>query len=343
MRGFNFGGRIALSVCVLTFVAVSLPVISQAALAPKPKPPAATTGGALHVLGTSALLTASINPNGHETTYYFQYGLSTAYTSQTVPGNAGSSLLPVKVGQPITKLLAGSVYHYRVVATSSQGTKFGRDRVFGAKIQKLKFVIPKPVSDIFGSPVIFNGSLSGLGEANHRIALQASPYPFLEPFANIGIPGLTDGLGRFSFRIANLTGNTQLRVVTLDALPIYSPVVTLNVAVRVSFSVRSSGRAGLVRLYGTVTPAVKGAKVYFQVLQPVRPGKNEESTRYVSQFVTPVKRGSQKFSRFSMVVKVRKGGRYRAFVKVRIGPVVSGFSTRTIVLHAAPGATRGKK
>jgi hypothetical protein len=206
-----------------------------------------------------------------------------------------------------------------------------------AASQKLKFVIPKPASDVFGSPVILSGSLSGIGEANHRITLQASLFPFLEPFASIGAPGITDGLGRFSFRIANLTTNTQLRVVTLDALPIYSPVLILDVAVRVSFSMHSSGRAGFVRLYGTVTPAVNGATVYFQVLQLVKPGTSEESRRYVSQFLTPVKPASQKFSRFSTVVKVRRGGRYRALVKVLPGPVVSGVSAGTIVLHAALG------
>jgi hypothetical protein len=342
MRGFNFGRRIALSVSMLALLDLSLPFDSQAALAPKPKPPAARTGAALHVLGTSAQLRATINPNGHETSYYFQYGLTTAYTSQTTPANVGGGVLPVKVGQAITKLVPGATYHFRVVAISSVGTGVGRDRVFGAKSQKLKFVIPKPAADVYGSPIIFSGSLSGLGAASHGITLQASPFPFVEPFANIGTAGITDGLGRFSFRIANLIANTQLRLVTLDPLPIYSPIVTLNVAVRVTFSVRSSGTAGLVRLYGTVTPAVKGAKVAFQLLQAVRPGKKEQTSRYVSKFVTPVKHGSQKSSRFSMIVKISKSGRYRAFVKVRPGPVVSGFSTRTIVLHAAPTRRRKK-
>jgi len=202
-----------------------------------------------------------------------------------------------------------------------------------AASQELKFVVPKPVADVYGSPVVFSARLSGSGEANHRVALQASPYPFLEPFASIGAPGVTDRLGRFAFRISNLTTNTQLRLATVEALPVYSPVVILDVAVRVSFAARSSGNGGLVRLYGTVAPAVEGANVYFQLLQRVRPGKHETSRRYVSEFATPVELASQNFSRFSIVVKVRKGGRYRAFVKVRPGPVVSGFSARTIVLR----------
>jgi hypothetical protein len=80
----------------------------------------------------------------------------------------------------------------------------------------------------------------------------------------------------------------------------------------------------------------------FQLLKAVRPGKNEEATRYVSQFTTTVKRGGHTFSRFSMIVKIRRGGRYRASVQVRAGAFASGTSTRTYVLHAAPASRRKK-
>jgi hypothetical protein len=76
--------------------------------------------------------------------------------------------------------------------------------------------------------------------------------------------------------------------------------------------------------------------VYFQVLQPVRARETERARSYVSEFVTPVRDGNRKFSRFSLLVRVRKSGRYRAFVKVAPGLVVSGSSAATIVLHAAP-------
>ncbi|HWX95647.1 MAG TPA: fibronectin type III domain-containing protein [Solirubrobacteraceae bacterium] len=336
MRGFNPVRRIALCVLMLAITAVSLPLASPAATSKKVASalPGATTNGATHVLGTSALLTAAIHPNGKETTYYFKYGTTTVYGSQTPTLNAGSGTGKLKVGQPISGLLPGTVYHYRVVATNSAGRSEGRDRTFATIGSKLKFVIPKPVPDVFGSPMIFTGTLAGFAGANHHIALQASPYPYLESFTNIGLPGITDRFGRFAFRVANLMTNTEFRVVTLDALPLYSPVVTVPVAVRVTFSARSSASAGLVRLYGTVMPAVAGARVQFQLLKAVRPGKNEESTRYVTQFSTAVKHGGRTFSRFSLVVKIRRGGRYRVFVKVHSSALVSGSSTRTIVLHA---------
>jgi hypothetical protein len=341
MGALNIGGRLALSLSCLAVAAVSLPLAAQGAT---PKSVRPSTGGALHVLGTSALLTATVDPNGKATSFYFQYGPTVTYGSQTAATSVGSGIVKVKVGQTVSGLLRGVVYHYRVVASSQGVLTAGRDRVFATGSTKLKFVITKPAADVFGSPAVLSGSLTGIGSGAHRIALQASPFPYLEPFTNIGIPGITDGSGRFSFRIANLLMSTEFRVVTLDLLPLLSHPVTVGVAVRVSFSVRSSGQPGLVRLYGKVTPAIPaGAQVLFQVQKAVRPGKNEATTRYVSQFTTKTKRATKSFSRFSAVVKIRKGGRYRAYIKLKGGPYVSGTSSRTIVLHAAPSSGKRKK
>jgi hypothetical protein len=343
MRAFNTGRRILLGVSTLAVAAASVLSVASAAT-PKVNSllPGATTNGATHVLPTSALLTATVHPNSLETTYYFEYGLTTAYGSQTPQLKLAATTAKVKVGQPVARLQVGVVYHYRVVAINAAGKREGRDRTFSTSGSKLKFLIPKPAPDLFGRPTILTGTLTGTAGPNHRVALQASPFPYLESFTNIGLPGVTDRFGRFAFRVANLARSTEFRVVTLDALPVYSPVFTVQVAVRVSFSVRSVPSSGLVRLYGTVTPAVPGARVMFQLLKPVRPGKNEESTRYVSQFATTVKHGGRTFSRFSTIVKIRHGGRYRVFVQPRPGPFASGLSTRTIVLHAAPRTGRKK-
>jgi hypothetical protein len=342
MRAFNARRRITLVVCMLA-IAAALPFASSATASKvKSQLPGATTQGATHVLASSALLTATIHTSNLETAYYFDYGLTTAYGSQTPQLKVAASTPKAKVGQQVSGLQVGVVYHYRVVAINAAGRREGRDHTFVTSGSKLKFLIPKPAPDVFGSPMIFSGTLTGTGGPNHRVALQASPYPYLESFTNIGIPAVTDRFGRFAFRVANLASNTQFRVVTLDALPIYSSVVTVPVAVRVAFNVRSKPGSGLVRLYGTVTPAVPGARVVFQLLKAVRPGKNEEATRYVSQFTTTVKRGGHTFSRFSMIVKIRRGGRYRASVQVRAGAFASGTSTRTYVLHAAPASRRKK-
>jgi hypothetical protein len=333
--------RITAAAVLIACAALALPAISGA----REIRPRATTGGAAHILGTSALLTGSVSPEGIETNYYFQYGATAAYGLQTPTVSAGAGTGKVKVGQAIGGLQPGATYHFRVVAVNINGaTVAGRDHVFKAKGATLAFSIKHLQQDVYGTPFVLSGALTGFGSGGHRVALQASPFPFLEPFTQIGLPGVTNAAGAFSFRVANLLSNTQLRVTTLDPLPIYSPVVTVSVIPRVTLHVRTSSQRGVDRLYGTITPAVNGAKVSFQVLKAVRPGKNEISERWLGRFTTVAKRNTANTSRFSMVVTVRDGGSYRAFVKPAAGRGLSaGPGTTTVLLHAAASGKRHKK
>jgi len=192
--------------------------------------------------------------------------------------------------------------------------------------------------------------------------LQASPFPYRTPFANVGGPIATGATGAFSFRVAKLSTSTKFRVATVGALPVYSLVLTEQVTVRVTLKVRSTSRKGLVRLYGTVTPAEVGAHVFFQLEgtakrpkaekekldKPKKPGTSEkaaeksEKPTFSSKFSTVVKRATRTISRFSAVVNIIDAGAYRAFVEVPPGPVASGHS-QSIQLHAAPKKKSKKK
>jgi hypothetical protein len=325
-------------------LALSAPSSAAAAHASKPPPPPkprAITGKVAHVRGNSALLEGVVNPQGAETTYFFQYGPTIAYGSQTPSANAGAGSVNVKVGQTASPFLVG--YHYRLVATNVNGTSPGADRQFkNTTSSRPKVEITKPSGPaVYGSAVTVSGVLTGPNAPNHKIVLQASPFPYVEAFSSVGLPSLTSALGRFSFHVASLTTTTQVRVITLDALPMFSAVVTEQVAPRVSFKVRSAGRQGLVRLYGTITPAAVGARVFFQLEKAVRPNgrseKAEETTRkFVTQSSTVAKRATRAMSRFSSVVSITRTGRYRAFVRLRSGALVSGASQQSVVIHAAP-------
>jgi hypothetical protein len=167
--------------------------------------------------------------------------------------------------------------------------------------------------------------------------LQASPYPYLEPFVNIGATGTTNAAGAFAFRVRNLTGDTQFRVATLGKLPIYSPVVTEQVALNVTLRAEPTKRVGFVRLYGFVTPTKVGTPIVFQLEKAIRPsGASEKSTRYVTEFTTTLKRGGQTFSRFSSVVEIHHAGRYQAVVKLAKGPLESGTSNSLVIHETVP-------
>jgi len=320
-------------------VAALSPSIAHAAK-PLTGPPLVTTGGVTQVRGTAGTLLGAINPRGAATTYEFQYGATPGYGAQSAVAVLPAGVAKVKVGKTVLGLLPG--YHYRLVATNAFGTRNGRDRVVVAKASRLKFAIAKAsVPTIFKDGFTLSGTLTGTKSANRSIELQQSPFPFLLPFAVLGTPISTNAFGAFSFHVSSLTASTQFRVSTLDPRPLFSPVVTQQVAPRVVLKVRSSGQRGLVRLYGTVTPAEVGAKVLFQLRKPARPGRSEKASERTTKFATRdstvVKRATKTFSRFSAVVSVRTTGRYRAAVQVKKGPLVAGASA-TLLLHGWPSA-----
>jgi hypothetical protein len=325
---------------------------------PLEKPPSVSTG-ASRVSGSGVELEGTVNPRGEAATYYFQYGPTVAYGAQTSSVSLPAGSAKVAVSQTVTGLQSG--YHYRLVATDGAGTAIGLDRTYTAKPLKtiktttttktgLKFTLSRPPAEgqVVGSPITIEGTLSGPGAAGHGIVLQSSPYSSGAVFTNVGAQQTASSAGHFSFFIAHLAQSTRFRLAAVGPQPTYSPVITELATVRVTLHVRSAQRAGLVRLYGTVSPAVKGAIVYFQLQEPGRPPvitipKSEkaeeraeeraEIPRYAIEFNTPVRRATKSLSRFSMVTTIRKSGLYRAFVQVPKGPLASGHSA-SVTLNA---------
>jgi hypothetical protein len=91
--------------------------------------PSVSTGGANGVGVGSATLTGTIDPHGWDTTYYFQYGTSSAYGASwpTVPVDMGALQGAQGVLVYVQNLLPGTVYHYRLVTTNGGGTSYGPD------------------------------------------------------------------------------------------------------------------------------------------------------------------------------------------------------------------------
>ncbi len=98
-----------------------------------PLPPTVVTGQAIGVTISGASLNATVAAKGIETTYRFEYGTSTKYGSK-VPlseeAKAGSGRTRAQVSQNVTGLAESTLYHYRIVATSSAGTSYGEDETF---------------------------------------------------------------------------------------------------------------------------------------------------------------------------------------------------------------------
>jgi hypothetical protein len=90
--------------------------------------PTVATGSASNITATSASVSGTVNPNGQQTYYYFQYGTSTAYGGATANTSAGAGNAAVAASAPLQGLQRRTTYHYRLVATNATGTSYGADR-----------------------------------------------------------------------------------------------------------------------------------------------------------------------------------------------------------------------
>jgi hypothetical protein len=296
---------------------LALPAAAQAAVVPK-----VNTNGPREVGFESAVLTGSVNPNASNTSYYFQYGVTKAYGSQTAIADAGSGSKAVAVRLLIKGLQPLTVYHYRLVAVNSAGASIGDDeKLLTTKVPLSLAILSSPNPVPFGGAVTVQGTLSGTENANRAVVLQASAFPFTAGFQSIGNTELTSPTGGFIFTVPSLTSSTQFRVFTPTSKPVISAVASENVAVRVSSHVARTKRRGFARIYGTVTPAVDGAQVG---MLRIAQGHGILAGGTVAK---PLNASS---SRFSRVVRVQKGA-YRVLVKVAPGAVVSAYGTPLLI------------
>ena len=84
-----------------------------------------------NLLPSTVTLAAELNPEGHETTYHFEWGVSEAYgessPTKTLPSEGFD---PEAVEAEIEELIPSTTYHFRLCATNSAGTVCGPDTTF---------------------------------------------------------------------------------------------------------------------------------------------------------------------------------------------------------------------
>lgn len=98
-----------------------------------PAPPVVGDEYVSQVAETEATVNATINPERAETTYHFEYGPTPAYGTATQVVSIGDGSSPLEVQARLTGLAPGTAYHYRVVASNSEGTSTGLDHRFSTQ------------------------------------------------------------------------------------------------------------------------------------------------------------------------------------------------------------------
>ncbi len=284
-------------------------------------PPTATTAPATNLAATSATLNGDVVPSQNDTTYFFQYGTTTDYGTQTptegpVTGNPTKSKA---VSADVTGLQPQTTYHYRLVATNSAGTSFGADVTFTTPAAggppgkgNALSITAVPPTIIHGNRTVISGRLTGPNSGGVAVTLEQTPFPFTVGF-EAAASAITDKNGDYSFTVRP-TLNTRYRVSAKTSPPVVSPVVRVNVRVKVTLRVsdRTPARGQRVRFSGLVIPAHDGKIAKIQRRTATGTWKTVVSaTLKPALAVNGVTR-----SRYSRRLTIRRTGTYR----VRVSP-----------------------
>ncbi len=125
---------------------------------------ATETGDATEIGPATATLHGSFDPDGLETSYFFEWGRNEklAETGETTPvANAGSAAGQMSISQNLEGLEDYTIYYYRLVATNSLGTSYGAKHSF-------RTIPPEP-------PVISGTSATGVTSIGAHLSAGVRP------------------------------------------------------------------------------------------------------------------------------------------------------------------------
>ena len=198
-------------------------------------PPITRTGAATTVGMTEATLTGSVDPNGHSTSWYFEYGTSTSYGTRTSSRSAGSGRGFQSVSVTVSNLTPATIYHFRLVASNSAGTVNGSDGSLATPGPVLTLTAARAVV-VFGQATTLFGTVSPR-HGNQRVTLFAQRAD-QNSFALLTTV-LTENGGTWSFAVKPSIGTTYKAICDGGVSP------TRSIAVRPAISLRTLSRQRL--------------------------------------------------------------------------------------------------
>jgi hypothetical protein len=293
--------------------------------------PTLMTRPADQVTDSSATLRGVVDTVGEPTTFFFQYGTTLDYESQSAPGSLVAGATTVAVSRTIIGLSAATVYHYRLVAVNAAGTTFGADLTLRTAPTPLSLAIAAPNTVTFGDPLAITGTLAGTGAAGSVVVLQQNPYPFTTGFEELGSPGVIPPSAAFALDAGTPAVTTQYRVVTVGpGDPVVSGTLTVFVGLALTLtetSHKARDDTYDVHFAGLIRPTDDDARVSLQELIHGR-------WKFVS--ATRSRRAASAQSRYAITLRLRHGGYFRVFAASIDGGHIASFSQPQLV-HARPG------
>lgn len=312
--------RILLAACATALACAGLALAAGA--------PAATTTAATDVTETAATLNGTVDAEGTDTSWYFEYGPTTAYGSKTPTQGPEKGKASKPVSSAVTGLSSNTTYHYRVVATSAAGTTNGADMTFttgapgtspGVTIAATKKAVT------FGSPVTITGRIVGPDNAGQAVTLEFSDTPTSTTFSSTGQTATSDATGAFSITVTP-AATRRYRVTTKGKNGYTSNEATVRVRLLVGIDVSDmTPRKGQkVFFSGSVLPGHEGVIAKIQ-RRTAKGWRTVKTTPLIA--ASPLADGTTR-STYTKGVRVRSDGTYRVRVTPGDGDHLRGTSPK---------------
>ncbi|HEX5621227.1 MAG TPA: hypothetical protein VFX51_22570 [Solirubrobacteraceae bacterium] len=296
--------------------------------APNPTPPGVSKQVASGVTSGGAHVSASLDPNGAETTYYFQYGRTTGYGTRTEPLTV-SGTDPVTVEADLTGLRAYTQYHWRLFARNDAGRTPGADRTFrtGRLATALTAFSSRKVVP-YGRGVMIGGRVSGAGVRGMTLALEQQRFPFDRAFAEVATTHAGED-GGYLFSVDHVRRATRFRVVSRTQDPVTSAVALVRSRPRTTIGVRLLSRKR-ARVSGTIKPAVTGELSLQRFTSAGWTQVRHRAITAATTFSFKVTRARRVNRAFRVIVLPARG----AYVKA---------TSKSVVVSRRPGRARGHR
>jgi hypothetical protein len=306
-------------------IVVALALLAPATATAASKP-GVRTGAAASITPTTATLNGRVDPNGADTTYFFRYGTTSLFGTNTAPLAAGSGNTAIAVSVPVAGLAPATTYHYQLIAQNRFGITRGERRTFKTKVQPLGVTLgASPPTVAPGGSTTLAGQLTGTNNAGRNVVLQSNPFPYLQGFVNAGNAQVTDAAGNFSFAVLSVPVTTQFRVLLAQRPEVTSPVVVVGAALQVRTRVRKVARhrrSVSVRFRGSISPQNDGGRVSIQ---------KRRGDSWVEIGHTRARDAGASRSRYRVRLRIHRSGHFRV-VAVAQGQYVSG-AGRTVSIR----------
>ncbi|RJQ22793.1 MAG: fibronectin type III domain-containing protein [Nitrospiraceae bacterium] len=189
--------------------------------------PTVITDSGISTNGNSATLSATVNPNGSDTTVYFECGTGASYDISTAPQSIGNGTNAITVSAGIAGLLPDTSYKCRVVVINPYDTFYGNDVNFTTPPVTLTIISPVNGSTINRPDVLVRGTVTNItGNETGVVANGIVATDLGNQFALNHVP-LNEGSNTIIVTATDTAGNTASTAITVSAVTT-TPYVRLD-------------------------------------------------------------------------------------------------------------------